>query len=265
MIVVLPVSHLVDADCARHVPGVQVVEFKDARHTFATPCRSLFHTHHGIVQDEFLHWLSSSKQRLTELDVRLLSFDCGPACRRTRVEEYYYMPQSSVLPRAAVLDLIRERLETVRRSVPVNVGVENLNYFPTDAYAHVCEANFITQVVSDNNVGLVLDLAHAIVTARNTGIDELTYVRALPLEHVCEVHLSAPRKQDGIWRDAHASPTKREYALLDAILPYVPRGTYVAVEHFSSWKGVVDDYRVLVEFLEERGVLDDVPCDPVAV
>ena len=139
--------------------------------------------------------------------------------------------------------------------------MENLNYFPTDAYAHVCRPEFITRVVLESDVSLVLDLAHAIVSTKNLGMDVLSYLCALPLERVCEVHLSAPRELNYVWRDMHESPTEREYALLGAILPRLPRHAYVAVENFASWEGVVADYLVLVDFLQKKDALHDVSCN----
>ena len=265
MIVTLPVSHLISAENVSRVPGIRALEFKDVHHTFATSLPSLFHINLGIVQDAFMSWLRSSLPILRSLDMRLLSFDCGPANRRPTVEGYRYVSNGDVLSRDAALGLIRERVGVVRDCLEAPLGVENLNYFPTDAYAHVCEPDFIARVVSDNRVGVVLDLAHAIVTAENTKTDVVSYLRALPLERVCEVHLSAPGLRDGVWRDLHESPTDREYALLDVILPYVPRDVYVAIENFASLDAVVADYSVLVEFLRGREALDDVSCDAVAL
>lgn len=265
MIITLPVSHLINADTVSLVPGVQALEFKDVHNTFATSLPSLFHSNFGIVQDDFVEWFRSSLPILRNLDVRLFSLDCGPASRRTSVEEYYFVSESEALSRDAVLELMRERLSGVRDALTVPLGVENLNYVPTDAYSHVCEPGFIGQVVADNDVGLVLDLAHAVVTAENIKRDVLSYLRALPLERVCEVHLSAPGMQDGVWRDLHRSPADREYALLEAILPFLPRDVYVAVENFASLDAVVADYSVLVEFLRERVGLHDVSRDAVGV
>lgn len=265
MIITLPVSHLIDADNVSQVPGVQALEFKDVRHTFVTSLPSLFHVNLGVVQDAFMPWLSSALTILRKLNVRLLSFDCGPASRRPRVDGYRYVSNGNVLSRDGALELIRDRLSIVRESLAVPLGVENLNYFPTDSYAHVCRAEFISQVVSDNGVGVVLDLAHAIVTAENTETDVLSYLRALPLAHVCEVHLSAPGLRDGVWRDLHESPTDREYGLLEAILPQLSRDVYIAVETFASLESVVSDYGVLVEFLREREALHDVSCDMAAL
>ncbi len=96
-------------------------------------------------------------------------------------------------------------------------------------------------------------------------MDVACYLQALPLERVCEVHLSAPGLRDGVWRDLHGSPTEREYALLDGILPRVSPDVFVAVENFASWEDVVRDYGVLVEFLQERGICHDVACEAAGV
>ncbi len=264
MIVTLPVSHLIRADDLPCVPGVQALEYRDTRKPFALDLPCLFHSGLGIVQDEFMDWLAASRHALADRSLALFSLDCGPAVREPRIEDYYYVSEGNPLSRENIKALIRSRLAVLRASVDTALAVENLNYFPTSAYDHVCEAGFISEVVCENDIGLVLDLAHAIISSINLRVGLEEYLRALPLDRVCAIHLSAPAFRNGCWRDAHGPPGTREYTILEQLLPCLPSDVYIAVEHYASTEALVEDYARLGEFLQERGILDDRTSDSAA-
>ncbi len=265
MIITLPVSHLIDAENYRQVPGVKALEYKEVGPALTRELPSLLHSNLGIVQDAFIEWFDGIAHTLAKEHFRVFSFDCGPAAREVELEDYSYVAGSEVLSRGALKELMAHRLNHVRDRFSGRLAVENLNYYPTDAYRHVCEAGFINEVVRENEIGLVLDLAHAIVTAFNMGCEVLDYLLALPLDCVCGIHLSAPGVQDGSWRDLHGPPTQREYALLDRLLPLLPNDIFVAVEDYASLGCVVEDYAKLTRFLQERAVFRDGACHPTTL
>ena len=253
MIVTWPVFHLIDADNFHLLPGVEAWEYRDLEAaTLPGGLPALFHSTLGIVQDEFMEWFDRQADTLTRRRFRMLSFDCGPAVRQPVVEDYYYVGQGEAPSRGALQDLIRDRVAVLRRRFAGTLAVENLNYFPTAAYRHVCEADFISDVVRQNELGLILDVAHAIVTAHNLGVEVLDYLLALPLDRVCGVHLSAAGRVGRTWRDLHGSPTAGEYALLDRLGPYLPGDVYVVVEQYASWDAMVKDYRALIRYCRQR-------------
>jgi uncharacterized protein (UPF0276 family) len=99
--------------------------------------------------------------------------------------------------------------------------LENLDYCPEGAYEHVCEPEFIGEVLEATDCGLLLDLAHLQVTASWFGLDAETLLDRLPLERVVEVHLSSPRPLDGNSArldDVHETLTERDLDLLRAVL-----------------------------------------------
>lgn len=256
MIVTLPVSHLIDADILQGLSGVQALEYKEVGPLLTRQLPALFHSHLGIVQDAFLNWFDEAAPALKRMGLQLFSFDCGPAAQEVRVEDHAYIANGDVLTRDSLISLTAERIAHIRDRLGCRLAVENLNYYPTDAYKHVCEPDFIAEIVRSNDVGFVLDLAHAVVSAENLGIALDAYLAALPLERVVEIHLSAPGvcdgTQDGLWRDLHGSPTQREYAILTSVLSHTPENPFVVIEHYASLENVVRDYATLVRFINER-------------
>jgi hypothetical protein len=84
-----------------------------------------------------------------------------------------------------------------------NVIVENVPYWQNENH-HERLASlpaFVSTVVEETGCGLLLDLAHARIAACEHGIDEITYLNALPTHRLRELHVSGTRVVDGWYRD----------------------------------------------------------------
>ena len=69
------------------------------------------------------------------------------------------------------------------------IGLENNNYYPTRAYDVIADADFISQVVRDNNLFFLLDIAHAKVKASNKKINYENYLKNLPLDLMLQINI----------------------------------------------------------------------------
>jgi uncharacterized protein len=96
--------------------------------------------------------------------------------------------------------------------------VENLDYCPGGAYEYICEPQFIAAVLAETDAGLLLDLAHARVSAARMGMPIGVYLAQLPLDRVRQIHISGPRPRDGVLADAHEPLLDEDYALLRDVL-----------------------------------------------
>jgi len=103
-------------------------------------------------------------------------------------------------------------------AIPAPLILENLDYCPGGAYEHVCEPAFIAAVLDETDAGLLLDLAHARVSASRMGMPIERYLGQLPLEQVRQLHISGPRARDGVLFDAHEPLQDEDYALLEWVL-----------------------------------------------
>jgi uncharacterized protein (UPF0276 family) len=125
---------------------------------------------------------------------------------------------SATIEREPLFATICRNLTALRAALPVPLIVENLDYNPSGVYEHICEPDFITAVVEATGVGLLLDLAHAQVSAAALGMPIDAYLEALPLDKVVQLHVSSPRWRDGRLVDVHEPLTERDYDLLRAVL-----------------------------------------------
>jgi uncharacterized protein (UPF0276 family) len=65
---------------------------------------------------------------------------------------------------------------------------------------------------------MLLDLAHAIVSAAWLGMGVEAYLARLPLHRVVEVHVSGPRIDDGVLADVHETLLEDHFMLLAEVL-----------------------------------------------
>jgi uncharacterized protein (UPF0276 family) len=126
--------------------------------------------------------------------------------------------RSPALPRTELLANICRNVRALAAAIPVPLILENLDYCPGGAYEHICEPDFIAAVLNETGAGLLLDLAHARVSASRMGLPIKEYLGQLPLERVRQLHISGPRSRDGVLFDAHESLLDADYALLEWVL-----------------------------------------------
>ncbi len=100
---------------------------------------------------------------------------------------------SEMLSRDQALHNIVRNARALAGRLPVPLLLENIPMFPNLAHMHVTDPDFIADVIEQTGCGLLLDLAHARVSADVLGHDVYDYVSQLPLERVVELHLSGPR------------------------------------------------------------------------
>jgi uncharacterized protein (UPF0276 family) len=125
---------------------------------------------------------------------------------------------SPALPREELLAHTCRNVRALAEAIPAPLLLENLDYCPGGAYEHVCEPEFIAAVLEQTGAGLLLDLAHAQVSASRMGLPIEAYLGQLPLERVRQLHISGPRERDGLLYDAHETLLDRDYALLAWVL-----------------------------------------------
>lgn len=119
-----------------------------------------------------------------------------------------------------------EVAQTWAANLEVPFSIENVPY--SHYYAAggslecISQPEVIREVCERANVGLLLDLSHAKVTAWHRGEDPREFLAQLPLERVKEIHVvGSQMTADGL-RDRHVEMTNEDYALLEWTLAHTP-------------------------------------------
>ncbi len=146
------------------------------------------------------------------------SLHLGFSCAELDFVDEAMVALSPLQPRELVLERCIHSLNQITALLNMPVLIENLDYNPTQAYEYVCEPDFITQVLEETNTYLLLDLAHAQVSAAAFGMDVKSYLNQLPLEKVRQLHLNRPGPRNGRLVDAHLDLAEADYQLLSETL-----------------------------------------------
>ena len=200
--------------------------------------RLSFHWGRGPVEADFQPAFKREglDRLLAEIPVELFSFDLGPGARRRAAS----FPISRPLSAAAIFRHTEAALKFIRRYYQGPLAAENYNYYSTGLYGLVTEPDFIRAYLEEFGLGLVLDLAHARVTAYNQGLNPAAYLADLALERTMEIHLSRPwlppPASELSAADAHEAPGPEEWHLLVNILqnPRLPRRAPVFLEYYGN-------------------------------
>ena len=245
MILTLPVSHLISENNYSRIPGIRALEYRNPQPVFNSEMECLFHSNYGIIQKEFIDYFDSISDYLNENKFKLFSFDFGPAVEAVKIQDFYYVTESDLLSKSELEKKVHSRLSYVKSKFNGDIAMENLNYYPTTAYSHICEAEFISDIIRKNDVYMVLDIAHAVISAHNMEIDRYEYLSSLPLDRVKEIHLSAPGIKDGKWQDLHEIPTIDEYKILNFIRERLFIKPYIVVEYYKNISVLREIYSML--------------------
>ena len=130
------------------------------------------------------------------------------------------------------LERVASTVEALRESTKLPVLLENIAHYEwSERPAFVSDPQWITAALEISDAHLLLDLAHARVSAYHRHEVESEYISALPLERVWEIHLSAPRLETDGLRDRHLPLQSRDYELLDHVLTRAKSTKFLTLEY----------------------------------
>ena len=125
---------------------------------------------------------------------------------------------SPSLNRQELLAIMVKNVLKLKEHLDIPLLLENLDYVPAAAYEHICEPDFISELLAQTDTYLLLDLAHAQVSASRFSMTIEDYLADLPLQRVKQLHISGPREKDNVLFDAHEPLLKRDYKILETVL-----------------------------------------------
>jgi len=202
-------------------------------------------------------------QILDMFDPEWISFHLGFSCEKllSRGQFDFAIAESEVIPENTLRQRMLENIEFVRKTYlkKGEILLENLDYNPKDksgAYEHVCEPDFIEDLLTASRCFMLLDMGHVNCSAQNMGYDDvMAYTFKLPLEKVMEIHMSGAGRKDGLAHDTHYPITKEgqpEIKYLEEILKS-GRMTRLAAVTLETFEDVIPQLELLKSVLERNG------------
>ena len=156
-----------------------------------------------------------------------------------------------------VLDLLAERVEYVQNRVPVPFLLENNVYYVDLPEQDMTEPEFLNALMHRTGCGLLLDVHNVVVNATNHGYDPRSFIFALDLRHVVELHIAGGTESNGLYTDSHAGPVADPvWELLDGVVAACPNLCAVTFEFHESWYPMMGADGVREQLRRAREVWD---------
>jgi uncharacterized protein len=186
-------------------------------------------------------------------------------------------PAEALQPRERCLANIVRNGKRLAEWVGIPLLLENFNYHPTNAYEYICEPETFSRLLEEVGCDMLLDLAHAQISARNMGraeglkpsasarsrldapppkarggsyrrFDAHTYLEKLPLTKVREIHINHPFEDGTQMLDRHLPIQEQDLALLRWTLERTPKAEAITLEsHLPDEAALLEEVRLIRE------------------
>lgn len=239
----------------------QIMEKSDClecrdRSIYATfPRQELFHCEiqpiHNLGKSDF-----SYLEKILGLkpDLKLITFHAASSCDQPYVEGNMFQTAGVQYSRKEMLQNARKNFSKIKAILggQVKIAIENNNYYPTEAYFCITDAGFIREIVYENDIYFLFDIAHARVTAHNRKLDYEDYTSGLPLERMVQIHISRYAiNENNIGYDAHNLPDEREWKELTRIISDNRSVHYLTVEYYKDKDKLIRSLKEAKEIANE--------------
>jgi uncharacterized protein (UPF0276 family) len=135
---------------------------------------------------------------------------CWNGTEGVRAHDLLPVPYTAAL-RAHLVDRIRR----VQDETGVLFALENVSSYLTWRASVQDEWDFVAEVVERADCALLLDVNNVYVSAMNHGFDPVTYLDAMPVDRVVQIHLAGHLlRPEGLRLDTHDRPVCDEVLVL---------------------------------------------------
>jgi hypothetical protein len=121
------------------------------------------------------------------------------------------------------IDVLSRNIEKVKKRITVPLVLENITYTMKFPFGEMDEAEFISQVITKNDCGLLLDVTNLYINSVNHKYDWREYLNRLPLERVVQLHFVGGHEHKHLLIDSHSQTTPNEiWEVMEEVLKRAP-------------------------------------------
>jgi uncharacterized protein (UPF0276 family) len=110
---------------------------------------------------------------------------CWTGIAGANLHDLYPLPYTEEVVRH-----VAERAREVQDALETRLVLENVSSYMTFRESRMTEWDFLTAIVEEADVGMLLDVNNVYVSSFNHGFDPMAFVDAVPAERVVQVHLA---------------------------------------------------------------------------
>jgi uncharacterized protein (UPF0276 family) len=197
------------------------------------------------MEEEKFEYLKSVKNE--KKGVRLISFHMASCYDMPLIQDGKFVAGGKLHEREEMKQIASKNFKRIKQIFgdDILLAVENNNYYQTGAYEIICDPLFISEIVRENEIGFLFDIAHAHVSCRNMGVTYNKYMQGLPLDRIYQIHIcKSSVRENGEAFDAHLEPDDKEWKEIDLLKKVAPELKYLTIEFYK-------DAKILVKLLSE--------------
>lgn len=183
--------------------------------------------------------------------IKLITFQSTRCCSGEKIINGRFQLDGNVYTKKKLIINAKKNIQWLRKNLKkkIKIGLENNNYYPEPAYNIITDGEFISEIVFGNRIFLLLDIAHAFITAYNKKISLEKYLDSLPLSKTIQLHITNSRiinfSKNKIAVDTHDLPSKNNFQLVNKILKKNPSIEYLTIEYYKNSKKLISSIKKL--------------------
>lgn len=231
------------------------LECRDRYLTYQMGKQALFHTElqpiHLFTEKEICYL--EKVVELKKSSLKLITFHMASSCHDPTIEDGIFKAGGYQYSRNELLYNAKKNFTLIKRifGPDIEVGVENNNYYPTDAYNYITDPDFISDVVIENDIRFLFDISHAKISAYNRGVQYERYIKNLPLGHAIQIHMSKYSIINNLAVDAHALPDNQDLCEAVAYAKIYSTLRYLTIEYYRDISGLVKLLKMAKRLIHE--------------
>jgi len=244
-----PISHLFDN--AKHSMEIMdksdCLECRDSSVNAKFPRQEVFHCEiqpiHELSKEDFFYLAKIAR---TKMDLKLITFHAASSCDKPYIDGYMFQPKGKLYSRREMLYNASANFSRIKSLFgrEIKIALENNNYYPTEAYQVVADADFIGEIVYENDISFLFDVGHARVTAHNKKLAYEDYKSPLPLDKMVQIHLcQSDIDKNGIAYDAHHPPCKKDWQEIKSLILAYPGVEYLTIEFYKDKNKLINSLK----------------------
>jgi len=252
-----PISHLFeDPRHAKHIiDNSDCLECRDRSLNVDLPGQEVFHCGiqpiHKLDKDN-IYYLENIARLKPNL--KLITFHVASSCDKPYIEGQMFLPGGMQYSRKEMLENAKGNISRIKTlfGSQVSVGIENNNYYPTEAYRWISDADFIEQIVDENDLFFLFDMAHARVAAHNRKLNYEEYKNKLPMDKMVQIHICRHAVGgNNIAYDEHDLPGKEEWGELKELISANGNVRYLTIEYYKEMNKLIKALKEVTGILNE--------------
>ena len=238
--IVTPVSHLFSNDsyAKKIIDHSDFLECRDRTYKYNEGRQILFHCDFQPIHDlsdNFFSYLEKIKKEKKYLE--LISFHIASSCDRPKIVNGMFQEGGKSYSVDKMYINAEKNFSIIKNIFGSNIeiAIENNNYYPTLAYSHVTEPEFINALAEASDLKILFDIAHAKVTCINKNISYSDYKNQINFSRVRQLHICKHGiRDDGLAFDAHDIPDEILYEEVLSLVNKYSNIKYLTIEFYKN-------------------------------